>query len=323
MPSLNPFQGRLLSDDDHSWRQHVLWQSAALAPNAAADLELNKAVEEVGISPYHFANFSPSLRRLFTAYCFFFAGALFAGSVSIAVVKTFGLIQDVSQHQELFKWLWLCAACMLTCELALLFVAARKEAHTCYFDRWFAFDLASLLSTTLALVAYRQRPETCLFEASAGILALRFALQPLRARLAQTGGIGRTSASVRSLQSTDHGSGSTITFDTDLGFDNTSCCSSSELRAERSLEAKQDSGFESSSCCSSSELKAERAWEAKQASEAGVFSAELDINRSFEFDDIDAGWVCIACGTLNAGDSPTSSRLCSACEAISVNDGDL
>jgi len=321
MPSLNPFQDELLSDDDHSWRQHVLWQSAALAPNEAADLELNKAVDEVGISSYHFANSLPAhLRFLFTAYCA--VCALFAGAESIAAVGTLlGLIEVDIQYQQLLKVLWLSVACMLACELPLLLVVARKEADTCRFDRWLALDLASLLITAVALVASQQLP-TSLFEACAGILALRFALQPLRARLANAGGTGGSGASVRSLRSTDDRSGGGITFDTDLGFDNTSCCSSSELRAERTLEAKQDSGFESSSYCSTSELKAERALEAKQASEAGFFGAKLDLNRDFEFDDIDAGWLCVSCGMLNIGDSPSGSRIC-ACQASSVHEGDL
>jgi len=314
MPTLKPFQDELLSDDDHSWRQHVLWQSAALAPNEAADLELNKAVDQVGYSSHHFMDtLSAQLRSLFKAYCA--VCTLLAGIVCMAPAGALlGLVEVDSQRQKLLQVLWLSLACMVALELPLLLVAARREADSCHLDCWFALDLGALFITALAWYSSWQQPIGQL-EACAAILAMRFALQPLRAaRSANAGGCrGGAGTTVRTLRSTERCSvGSAL--DTDLGFDNTSCCSSSQLRAERTLEAKLDSGFESSSCCSSSELKAERALEAKQASE----------QYDFEYDDIDSGWVCISCGTLNIGEcSPQNRRHCDYCEASFADTGDL
>jgi hypothetical protein len=214
------------------------------------------------------------------------------------------------------------ATCSLACELGLLVTMARKEAAVFLLDRWSALDLTAL-SLSAMLWLWGQTAPQGLFEAASALLALRFALQPWRT--ARPAGATSSSASlavagagvsVRSLRPTQQSGG--IAFDTDLGFDNTSCCSSSELRAERTLEAKQDSGFESSSCCSISELTAERALEAKQANEFGFDGADLD--RSFEFDDIDCGWVCVHCGTLNVGEDRGA---CDYCEASPTHGDDI
>jgi len=323
MPAHNPFHDQLLSDDESSWRRHILWQSAALAPNEAADLELNKAVQEVGDAPYHFADLlPPRLRWLFTAYCIAwsittgavagFTSALGAGMVDSKV--------DAELQQQLLQAGLMFVMCALVCELALLLLtarwemAARGEAVAWQIDRWLVLDLFSLSLTAFAWLASQQRP------ACAAILALRFALQPLRAARSAsfnaTCSVGVVGASMRTLRPAQQGGG--MAFDTDLGFDNTNCVAFG-LRLKlpvnsykyTSEQAMQDSGFESGSCCSSSELKAERALEANQASDAGFDGNDP----SFEFDDIDAGWVCISCGTLNIGEDKQDRRSCENCEA--------
>lgn len=302
MPAHRPLHDELLSDDDPAWRRHILWQSAALAPNAASDLELNKAVEEVGGAARHFADtLPPRLQWLFVSCCIVCAAV--AGVVSIVAARALlGAAEvDAGSQQHLhIAWVFVTGVFVLDLAVLLTFsIGDWGEANACPWDRWFALDLVVLALAALSWFTSQQswwvRCEAC-----ASILAVRFALQPFRISYLASASLDgdRMVASVRCLRPKQQCSA----LDTDLGFDNT------RLPAwirRPDVEAKQDSGVESgSSCCSSSELKAERALEAKEA-------CELDLP-SFEFDDIDSGWVCVACNTLNVGEDR---RSCEYCEA--------
>lgn len=314
MPAQSSIHEELLSDDDQSWRRHILWQSAALAPNAAADLELNKAVEEVGDSCHHFVDLLPMhMRWLFHVYCI--ASASVMGVVFIFATRSSLMATEVDAWMlQGIRSLCIFAAAALACEIALLLVlAAGLKAIAFRRDHWFALDLIVLLVAAWVTLA---SPRNFAFvEACISILALRFALQIYRVSTSANATADKCEKSARVLRSMPQVGGG-ITLDTDLGFDNTSC--NSELRCHRTFEAQQDSGFESASCCSTSELKAERELEAKQAAELDFDEAD----RPFEFDDIEAGWVCVSCGTLNVGEDPQDRRTCEYCEASPANSFD-
>lgn len=313
MPDGEPLHDELLSDDDQyrseSWRRHILWQSAALAPNEAADLELNKAVQEVGLASRHFgAALPPRLRCIFPAYCA--VSALATGAVAARAIWAMMNSEEVDGRMvQSMQAVWLCATCALWAELFLaLLTWSREESSAVLFDRWFVLDAVVLVLTLLAWAAASQQ-QPGRFEAAAALLALRAALQPCRLAVpsanAVVGGAGG-GVSVRNLRPVEPVSGA-IAFDTDLGFDTSSCCSTSELHAERTLEARQerqDLGFESSSCCSSSELKAERALEAKQASEPNFNVADVERGYSEDYD--------IDSGSILAGEEDGHCRDCEA-----------
>lgn len=253
MSSRVPLHATLLPDEDQSWMRHIAWQSAALAPKEeASDVELGKAVDEVGMDappPCLATLLPPHLRFLHMGLCLFCAtSSALAASGTVVDVGTMPTALGYAAIEWQFAC-WCSAGLSLWVELGtvLLFVAAGSAAaRTCMHDRWCAFDAAVALLTSAALAAAYQQPNQG-YEAAAGLLALRFGLRAKHASLAMlsepAGSLsGSLSSSARCVprQSLNSNTDVDVAFDTDMRFDTISNADSQASLSRPDLDSESE-----------------------------------------------------------------------------------